>query len=432
MGKHRLLLPVLLAFLAGASPAHAWTWPASGPVLQHFSYDGDPYAAGQHRGVDVGGVAGEPVLAPAAGSVTFAGTVPGGGRTVTIRTPDGLAVTLLHLGTIAAVKGASVAEGAQVGTLGSSGTSELAETYVHLGIRQASDGGGYLDPESFLPPRVSAPASGADVEADPEATPSESPAAEQTEPASTHTSPEAQTPAPEPEGGQSPTTDHAPPTTAHAPSQGEAAPATPASLPPSIVLPPDGVEPGAREPTETRTAQGSVRTSRGASPGLPSSRPTVTRSVERFRPAAAARPRERSTAEPLPAAARAPQVRGSRGVAASMAVLLAGLVAIGGLAVYRFGRGRQDPGPAWDPSPAVPDFVPSSWLEAGCVSRGRVVGAPARTSRAWHRSPAPSHTCERRASALLRQGAPGGRSRRADDRPRRGARADLEEARGVR
>ena len=193
VSKHSLLLPVLLAFLAGASPAHAWTWPASGPVLQHFSYDGDPYAAGQHRGVDVGGSAGETVLAPAAGSVTFAGTVPGGGRTVTIRTA-GLAVTLLHLGTITAVKGASVAEGAQVGTLGSSGTSEWAEPYVHLGIRQASDQGGYLDPESFLPPRVSVPETAAEAEADAEPTPSESPAAEQSGPASGQTAPIAPAP----------------------------------------------------------------------------------------------------------------------------------------------------------------------------------------------------------------------------------------------
>ena len=177
MGKHSLLLPVLLAFLAGASPAHAWTWPASGPVLQHFSYDGDPYAAGQHRGVDVGGSAGEPVLAPAAGSVTFAGTVPGGGRTVTIRTPDGLSVTLLHLGTITEVKGASVAEGAQVGTLGSSGASEWPKPYVHLGIRQASDAGGYLDPESFLPPRISAAETAEEAEADDDAEPAPPPRA---------------------------------------------------------------------------------------------------------------------------------------------------------------------------------------------------------------------------------------------------------------
>jgi hypothetical protein len=416
MGKHWLLLPVLLAFLAGASPAHAWTWPASGPVLQHFSYNGDPYAAGQHRGVDVGGSAGEPVLAPAAGSVTFAGTVPGGGRTITIRTPDGLAVTLLHLGTIAEVKGASVAEGAQVGTLGSSGTSEWAEPYVHLGIRQASDEAGYLDPESFLPPRASAPATTADA-TDAEPMPSEAPAAEQVEP-SGHAAPQTQTPVTEPAAGQSPAGTHAP------------APGT-ASLP-SNASGLHAAEHGAREPSAARTAKTNVRTRTGSSRSLPSPRPTSTRSVEWLRLASAARRRETSIADPTPAAARAPQVRGSRAVAGLMAALLASLVASGGLAVCRFDRGRREAAPACDPSPTVPDFVPSWWLDGGCVSRGRAVGVPVRTPRGWHRSHAPSRTCERRASSLRHRAEPGGRGRRADDRSRRGARLDLEEARGVR
>ncbi len=47
------LLPVLIAFQAGAPPALAWTWPVDGPVLQPFVLGDDPYAAEQHRGVDV-------------------------------------------------------------------------------------------------------------------------------------------------------------------------------------------------------------------------------------------------------------------------------------------------------------------------------------------------------------------------------------------
>ena len=422
MGKHRLLLPVLLAFLAGASPAHAWTWPASGPVLQHFSYDGDPYAAGQHRGVDVGGSSGEPVLAPAAGSITFAGTVPGGGRTITIRTPDGFAVTLLHLGTITEVRGASVAEGAHVGTLGSSGTSEWAQPYVHLGIRQASDEAGYLDPENFLPPRVSASETAAEVEADAEPTPSEAPAAEQAESTPGQTSPDAQATASEPEGGQTPGA-------ANHSAHGEASPSSLASSSSSAV---GALQAGIREPTRVPAAEKSLRTSADSSRGLSSPRPTAIRSVEWRRLVSGALRREPSTADTTPPAARAPQVRGSRAVAELMVALLAGLVASGGLAAYRFGRGRNDAEPAWEPSPEVPDFVPSSWLDAGCVSRGRVVEVPARRSRACHRSPAPSRTCERRASSLQRQGALEGRSRRAVDRSRRATRSDLEEARGVR
>ena len=144
-------LPVLIAFLVGALPARAWTWPVEGPVLRSFSFEGGPYAAGQHRGIDVGAPAGTPVRAPAGGDVTFAGSVPRYGRTVTITTSDGYAVTLVHLGETAVALGDSVDEGAQVGTVGPSGEPEVADPYVHLGVRLASAPEGYVDPLAFLP-----------------------------------------------------------------------------------------------------------------------------------------------------------------------------------------------------------------------------------------------------------------------------------------
>ena len=159
MNRLFALLPVLIAFQAGAPPALAWTWPADGPVLRAFSFGDDPYAAGQHRGIDVAGEEGAPVRAPAAGAVSFAGTVPGGGRTVTLQTADGYSVTLVHLATIGVAREDVLAEGAPVGTIGPTGDVEHAEPYVHLGIRLTSDAHGYLDPLSFLPsPKPAAPA----------------------------------------------------------------------------------------------------------------------------------------------------------------------------------------------------------------------------------------------------------------------------------
>jgi Peptidase family M23 len=145
------LLPVLIAFQAGAPPALAWTWPVEGPVLRPFVLGDDPYAGGQHRGVDIAGSGGAPVGSPAAGVVSFAGTVPGGGRTVTVQTADGYSVTLVHLGSIAVGRDARLPEGAPVGTIGPSGDREHSVPYVHLGIRATSDAHGYLDPLSFLP-----------------------------------------------------------------------------------------------------------------------------------------------------------------------------------------------------------------------------------------------------------------------------------------
>jgi Peptidase family M23 len=150
----RRLALVLLVFGVWTPAAYAWSWPVQGPVLQPFSYDeAHPYASGQHRGVDIGAdAAGEAVVAPAVGTVSYAGTVPTNGKTVTIETADGYSVTLTHLGSIAVAKGATVAEQDVVGTIGPSGTPEVDGPYVHLGIRVAADSNGYVDPLGLLPP----------------------------------------------------------------------------------------------------------------------------------------------------------------------------------------------------------------------------------------------------------------------------------------
>jgi hypothetical protein len=154
----RLVLAAALAVLVLAPPAGAWTWPTAGAVVQPFSFDlAHPYAAGQHRGVDVAGDRGSTVIAPAAGVVAFAGSVPSSGLTLTIDTADGYAVTLTHLGSLSSAKGASVAEGDGVGTIGPSGDPEVSGPYVHLGVRVAAQPQGYLDPLSLLPGRVPVP-----------------------------------------------------------------------------------------------------------------------------------------------------------------------------------------------------------------------------------------------------------------------------------
>ncbi len=189
------LLPVLIAFQAGAPPALAWTWPADGPVLRPFVLGDDPYAAAQHRGVDIASPSGALVRAPAAGVVSFAGTVPGGGRTVTIQTADGYSVTLVHLGAIAVEREQQVAEGAGVGSAGGSGRPEHAATYVHLGVRVTADPNGYVDPLALLPGREAPPPAAPEPPAPaPEAPVAPPPVPE----APAVPAPAPQTPAPEP------------------------------------------------------------------------------------------------------------------------------------------------------------------------------------------------------------------------------------------
>ena len=148
-----LLLPVLVALQVGVQPALAWAWPVDGPVLRPFVLGDDPYAGGQHRGIDIGAPAGTPVRAPAAGTISFAGTVPTGGKTITIRTADGYAVTLQRLGSTSVSRGLAVGEGNVVGSIG-----DASEPYVYLGVRKADEPNGYVDPLGLLPPLAPAPA----------------------------------------------------------------------------------------------------------------------------------------------------------------------------------------------------------------------------------------------------------------------------------
>ncbi len=151
----RRLAAVLLCALALPVPAAlAWSWPTDGPVLKTFVFDpAHPYTGGQHRGIDVAGPAGSPVLAPVDGVVTFAGTVPSSGKVVSIATAEGTTATLVHLGSISVSRGALVSEASVVGAIGPSGDPEVGEPYVHLGVRITANPQGYIDPLSLLPAR---------------------------------------------------------------------------------------------------------------------------------------------------------------------------------------------------------------------------------------------------------------------------------------
>src|SRR5918996_4653163 len=149
----RAVLLAAVAALVLVPGATAWTWPSGGSVLRPFVVGDSPYAGGQHRGIDVGGEVGAAVVAPVSGSVTFAGSVPDGGKAITIQTDDGYAVTLLQLGELLVERGQAVEEGALVGRIGPSGDAVTTGPHVHLGVRVAADPNGYLDPLTLLPAR---------------------------------------------------------------------------------------------------------------------------------------------------------------------------------------------------------------------------------------------------------------------------------------
>jgi Peptidase family M23 len=136
-----LLIAVVLALPSTAS-ARTWRWPAEGQVVQHFAYEQrDPFAKGQHRGIEIAAARGTRVRAACAGDVRFAGTVPRHGRTVSV-TCGPFVATYLHLSSMAVRRGQRLAPGQHLGN---------ATARLHFGIRRRADRFAYVDPLSLLP-----------------------------------------------------------------------------------------------------------------------------------------------------------------------------------------------------------------------------------------------------------------------------------------
>ena len=152
-----LVLTVLAVALApapvasAAPPSALWNQPLAGEpaVTRPFDRLPTPYAAG-HRGVDLAGAAGEPVLAAGAGVVAFAGLVAGR-PVVSVEHAGGLRTTYEPVQPGVAA-GQAVARGSPLGVLVAGHAGCPAEACLHWGLRR---GEVYLDPLSLLrPPRV--------------------------------------------------------------------------------------------------------------------------------------------------------------------------------------------------------------------------------------------------------------------------------------
>ncbi|HEX8066978.1 MAG TPA: M23 family metallopeptidase [Thermoleophilaceae bacterium] len=130
-----------------------WRWPVEGEVLTPYRNGDDPYAAGQHRGIDVAAPIGAPVVAAAGGTVTFAGVAGSSGLTVAIRTEDGrFDTSYLHLSSTSVRAGADVRVGDRIGSVGRSGRPSVAAPHLHFGVREAGERHAYVDPLDLLPP----------------------------------------------------------------------------------------------------------------------------------------------------------------------------------------------------------------------------------------------------------------------------------------
>ena len=150
-------LAVVLALAPGAQAE--WVWPVKGEVITPYRNGTDPYATGQHRGIDIAASLGTPVVAAAGGDVRFAGTAGSSGLTISIRTGDGYDTSYLHLSALSVRAGAQVSPGDRIGAVGTTGTRSATAPHLHFGVRDAGTRHGYRDPLSFLtaPPMAPEP-----------------------------------------------------------------------------------------------------------------------------------------------------------------------------------------------------------------------------------------------------------------------------------
>ncbi|MEA2397462.1 MAG: hypothetical protein QOK25_1018 [Thermoleophilaceae bacterium] len=135
-----------------ADASYGWRWPVQGRVVTPYRNGADPYAGGQHRGIDIAAPVGTPVVAAVGGTVAFAGVAGSSGLTVAVRTAsDGLETTYLHLSSLAVRAGQRVGGGDRIGAVGVSGRRSVEQPHLHFGVRDAGQRHAYRDPLDFLP-----------------------------------------------------------------------------------------------------------------------------------------------------------------------------------------------------------------------------------------------------------------------------------------
>jgi len=126
-------------------PASAdWTWPVDGGEV--ISAYGAPRRGHRHRGIDIRGRQGQPVLAARGGRVSYSGSgMSGYGKTVIIDHEDGLRTLYAHNSALLVERGQRVERGQTIARVGRSGNA----TGVHCHFEIQRDDRA-VDPMPYL------------------------------------------------------------------------------------------------------------------------------------------------------------------------------------------------------------------------------------------------------------------------------------------
>lgn len=124
--------------------AKGFIWPSKGVLTSGYGWRWGR----MHKGIDIAGPIGTPIVAASDGVVTYAQWNDGGyGYLVEITHPDGTETVYAHNSRILVQKGQRVAQGEQISEMGSTGFS--TGPHLHFEIHPA--GQGAINPMAFLP-----------------------------------------------------------------------------------------------------------------------------------------------------------------------------------------------------------------------------------------------------------------------------------------
>lgn len=122
---------------------NGYIWPAQGILTSGYGWRWGR----MHKGIDVAGPIGTPIVAAAPGVVTYAGWDDGGyGILVEIQHPDGSITRYAHNNRLLVREGQQVEQGQQISEMGSTGNS----TGPHLHFEIHPRGQGAADPMAYL------------------------------------------------------------------------------------------------------------------------------------------------------------------------------------------------------------------------------------------------------------------------------------------
>jgi murein DD-endopeptidase MepM/ murein hydrolase activator NlpD len=118
-----------------------WIWPASGKVIGQFSEAGS-------KGLDIGGKAGDAVIAAGDGKVVYAGTgLRGYGKLIIVKHNATFLSAYAHNQNLLVKEGQTVSKGQKIAEMGNTDADQVK---LHFEVRRQ---GKPVDPMKYLPPR---------------------------------------------------------------------------------------------------------------------------------------------------------------------------------------------------------------------------------------------------------------------------------------